>query len=131
MEFTATLMTTSCIFPLSPTPPFLHLPSPAVKDIKTWTSKNFPKLNGNKSEVLLTGPKSTLAKAPPFTISINDCLVQISSQVKSLGVILDSTLSLIPQISNISCTALFHLWNIARLSARPPLSTAPKFSFIP
>ncbi|KAF7644023.1 hypothetical protein LDENG_00229390 [Lucifuga dentata] len=45
-------------------------------------SNNFLKLSGNKSEVLLIGSKSSLSKAPPFTISIDDCLIHISSQVK-------------------------------------------------
>ncbi|KAF7649227.1 hypothetical protein LDENG_00144880, partial [Lucifuga dentata] len=85
-----------------------------LKDIKFWMSNNFLKLSGNKSEVLLIGSKSSLSKAPPFTISIDDCPVRISSQVKSLGVIFDSTLSFIPQINNISRMAFFHLRNIAR-----------------
>ncbi|KAF7654051.1 hypothetical protein LDENG_00075350, partial [Lucifuga dentata] len=77
-------------------------------------SNNFLKLNSNKSKVLLIGSKSLLSKAPPFTISIDDCPVHISS------VIFDSTLSFIPQINDISHTAFFHLCNIARL--RPSLS---------
>ncbi|KAF7640618.1 hypothetical protein LDENG_00029820, partial [Lucifuga dentata] len=106
------------------TRPNISLPPSALisclKDIKFWMSNNFLKLNCNKSEVLLIGLKSSLFKAPPFTISIDDCPVHISSQVKSLGVIFDSTLSFIPQINSISRTAFFHLRNIARL--RPSLS---------
>ncbi|KAF7641100.1 hypothetical protein LDENG_00294130, partial [Lucifuga dentata] len=57
------------------TRPNISLPPSALtsclKDIKSWMSNNFLKLNGNKSEVLLIGSKSSLSKAPPFTISID------------------------------------------------------------
>ncbi|KAF7666506.1 hypothetical protein LDENG_00105020 [Lucifuga dentata] len=87
-----------------------------LKDIKTWMSNNFLKLNGNKSEVLLLVQNlHSLKQRCPTTISIDDYPVQISSQVKSLGVILDSTLSFIPQINNIFLAAFFHIRNISRL----------------
>lgn len=91
-----------------------------LQAITTWMTINKLKLNGNKSEVLLIGSKSTLSKSPPLSISIEGCLVPISSQVKSLGVILDSTLSFTSHINNTVRIAFFHLRNITRL--RPSLT---------
>ncbi|XP_059188467.1 uncharacterized protein LOC131971162 [Centropristis striata] len=94
-----------------------------LEDIRSWMSRNFLKLNGNKTEALLIGSKSTLTKsqrtpAPP--IIVDGFPVPFSSQVKSLGVILDNTLSFAPHIQNITRTAFFHLRNISRL--RPSLT---------
>ncbi len=86
-----------------------------LQAITSWMTKNKLKLNGNKSEVILIGSKSTLSKSPPISISIEGCLVPISSLVKSLGVILDSTLSFTSHINNTVHKAFFHLRNISRL----------------
>ncbi len=61
------------------------------------------------------GSRSFLSKTQSFTLFIDNCLVNFSTQVKSLGVIFDGLLSFGSHISNISHSAFFHLRSIARL----------------
>lgn len=104
--------------------PSSALPPPSLinclQDIRIWMTRNFLKLNGDKSEVMLIGSKSTLSKTPNFSITIDGFPIPLSTHVKSLGVILDSTLSFEPHVKHITRSAFFHLRNISKL--RPTLS---------
>ena len=70
-------------------------------------------LNSDKTEALLIGTRQKLASITPTNLQLADASVQFSQTVKSLGVYLDSTLSMKPHISFIVKTCFFHLRRLA------------------
>ena len=77
--------------------------SNCLLEIESWFLLSFLKLNSDKTEVLLVGTRSTLAKHNSFSMSIYTVLP--SPQVRSLGIIL-------AHINNVTRSAYFHLRNI-------------------
>lgn len=83
-----------------------------IVDIHDWLEKNQLCLNPAKTELLLVG------KLPPgvdASISVNGHIVKAVTSTKSLGVIVDSSLSLRSHISNISRNCYMRLRAIKRI----------------
>ena len=82
--------------------------SNCLLELKSWFSLNFLKLSSDKTEILLIGARSTFAALNNSSMSINHSTAPPSPQVKSLGVLLDSTLSFEAHINNVTWSAYFH-----------------------
>ena len=99
--------------PISTLPPIAL--SNCLLEIKSWFSLNFPKLNCDKSKVILVGTRSTLAKHNLFFMSIDNSTAPPSSQIRSLGVTLDGTLIFEAHINNVP-------WSVfSSMQHEPPL----------
>ena len=84
-----------------------------ISEIKTWMTVNKLQLNDKKTEVMVIYNKFNIKIPPVVTLNINGCLITSVNQVKSLGVILDSNLSMAAFISKIRRDAFFQLKRIA------------------
>ena len=87
-----------------------------MADMKIWMQINFLKLNENKTEVIIIKPKRTCSQIQQvIRISSEGEEIKLQESVKSLGVHLDSTLSMSSHISAIvqKCNInLRNLWYI-------------------
>ena len=83
-----------------------------VRDIDHWMSCN--KLKLKKTELLVIS-----SKYPPRpsldSILVGDHRVNQSDQAWNIGVAFDETLSLDKHVSSVCKSALFHLWNMAKI----------------
>ena len=87
-----------------------------IGDIKDWMTLNKLQLNDDKTELMLACPKKLLQHPSlPDSVLINNIPVSFSSSVRSLGVILDQSLSFQQQISNICKVAYLELRRISSI----------------
>ncbi len=91
-----------------------------IVDIKNWITSNFLLINSEKTEVLITGPKTFACNKLDHCLILDGCSVNSLSSVRNLGVLFDSNLSFEKHVSSICKTAFSHIKNISKL--RPMLS---------
>ena len=72
----------------------LKTTSDCYLDIKNWMTQNKLQLNSEKTEAMLIETRHILFSISVNTLQIDDTTVPLSASVKSLGVLLDSTLSM-------------------------------------
>ena len=93
-----------------------------VSDIQNWMSRNFLKLNAEKTEVIVCGFRAQLNKfhLPSVNIAGVNVPVQVNA-VRNLGVMFDCNMSMSAQVTKVVRAANYHLVNIGR--ARKMLTT--------
>ena len=84
--------------------------------------QNFLKLNCDKSDLIIIGPKSLTKTTDSFCLTIDNSTLSPSPHSRNHRVIFDYDLSFEHHINQITRTAFFHLKNIARL--RPSVSSS-------
>ena len=65
-----------------------------IDDIKGWAIKNKLKLNEDKTEAMVLGKPSALSGISRESIVFAGCQIPLASRVRSLGVTLDSAMSM-------------------------------------
>jgi exonuclease III len=85
-----------------------------LSDIAEWMTINKLKLNTDKTELLFLHSKTTTLSSTPTIQFANDVL-KPSAKARNIGVIFDSTMSMVPHINNVCKTAFYHLRNIAKI----------------
>ena len=85
-----------------------------LKDIADWMTMNKLKLNTDKTELLFLHSNTISLKSIPSIHFANDVL-KPSGKARNIGVIFDTTLSMVPHINNVCKTAYYHLRNIAKI----------------
>ena len=93
-------------------------------DIKEWMSVNHLKLNEDKTEVILIGREKSRQQIGDTQINIAGANIAFATSVRYLGVMLDQSLSLDPQIGKIISSGYMHLHRIWSIRDCPTERTA-------
>ena len=91
-----------------------------VSAVRQWMDSNHLKMNDGKTEVVCIGTDRNLSKLKLESVAIAGSVVTPVSNVKVLGVTIDSGLTLSTHINKTCKAAFFHLRNIARIKRYLP-----------
>jgi hypothetical protein len=80
-----------------------------IDDINTWMSANRLKLNTDKTEFIWLGTSKQLSKINCYEVLLDGVSIPMSSEVKLLGVVLDSQLSFAVHIKKLSNNCFYYL----------------------
>ena len=86
-----------------------------IVELKAWMSKNFLRLNDDKTEFIVFGSPQQMKKCEDLQLNIGECHIHQVPNAKNLGIFLDSSMSMNRQISRITSTSIFHMRNIKRI----------------
>ena len=77
-----------------------------VVDVKAWLASRCLLLNEKKTEaILVAAPNNRISQPPPLCIDVCGCSIIASTNIRDLGVQLDSTMSMAAHVSRTCRTA--------------------------
>ena len=89
--------------------------SACIKEIQSWMTANFLKLNEDKTEFFVALSSHFKRKMPKVSLKIGNDTIHPSTTVRNLGVIFDDVMSMSPHITALSKRITFQLRNITRI----------------
>ena len=88
----------------------------SISEVKTWASANMPKLNDNKTELMLvTSNRTKHLHNLPTSITMGNAQIPFKQSVKNFGLTLDCHLTMNAHVSNIAWTCYFELHRLASI----------------
>ena len=97
-------------------PQNIQLLQNTISEISSWMASNFLSLNSSKTEFLLIGLPTQLAKIDNPSLSMpSSTSIKPVASARNLGVIFDSNLSFSDHISDISKTCFAHIRDLKRI----------------
>ena len=97
-------------------PEILHSMQSCMSDVNAWATANVPKLNDNKTELMLVTSKRTKhLHSLPTSITIGNAQIPINKSLKNLGSTLDCHLTIIAHVFKIARTCYFELRCLASI----------------
>ena len=113
-------------FSLTDAETFMQRLEACIRDIDIWMVKNRLKQNGEKTEVLYTYKAGFSSKHSLRPLQIGGMNILPAENVKSLGVTLDSCLTLNKHVSAVCSAASLHIRNIGKIRHLLTQSTTEK-----
>ena len=86
-----------------------------VDAVKAWMINNKLMLNDNKTEIILLGTPAVLKKCNLTSMRCGNCNVRVQARAKSLGVFLDSNLSMKDHINDLRKRTHFYIRSIGKI----------------
>ena len=86
-----------------------------IKEIQSWMTTNFLKLNNDKTEFFVASSPHFKQQMPEVSLKIGNDTISPSTSVRNLGVIFDDVMCMSPQITALSKNITYQLRNITRI----------------
>ncbi len=83
-----------------------------VQETLSWMLTNRPKLNGDKTELLLIGSQKQCANMSNLLINIGISTIKPNEKAPSLGVVFDANLTHKSHVNSLCSSARYYLYNI-------------------